>query len=577
MWCFSKLQTVHGLRRCSLLPFMSRAGYGDVRSTRPHLFTTPIFYVNAPPHLGHVYSALLADVQHRYSGLCERDTLLSTGTDEHGIKVQQAAVALGLDPSKLCTQVSQQFRTMFDEMAISYTDFVRTTESRHAQAVCHFWKMLEKQGYIYKGTYQGWYCTSDEAFLSEEQTRERIDPEGNKIRVSLESGHEVQWMSEENYMFRLSSLRPKLLCWLQTDPIQPAPFLRIVQHWLEEELPDLSVSRQRNRVSWGIPVPSDPSHTIYVWLDALINYLTAAGYPDPNLSPWGPSTHFLGKDILRFHAIYWPAFLIAAGLPPPSKLFVHSHWTCEGVKMSKSLKNVVDPSECIIQYTRDGLRYFLLRHGSPERDCDFTHNTVCKLLNSELADALGGLLNRCTANTINPEQCWPHYQCMSVPLLAHDKLQKMLGALQELPGQVDQFVNRFHVHKALEAIDGSVRCSNAFFQSQAPWKLLKGGEEEKTWGYSVLYLTLEALRLYATLLQPAVPGLATAILDRLGVATIYRKLKGNHFFTATRGEECCFQGQALGPDCGLLYPRLEVDQEKPIVTNKKTEFENNPL
>ncbi|XP_063814609.1 methionine--tRNA ligase, mitochondrial isoform X2 [Pseudophryne corroboree] len=435
MWYFGKWQIVRSLRKCSLLTLVSKAGYGDGRNARPHLLTTPIFYVNAAPHLGHVYSALLADVQHRYSALCGRDTRLSTGTDEHGIKVQQAAVSLGSEPSKLCTKVSQQFRTMFDAMAISYTDFVRTTEPRHAQAVCDFWKTLEEQGYIYKGTYQGWYCTSDEAFLSEEQTTECKDLEGNKIRVSLESGHEVQWMSEENYMFRLSSLRPKLLCWLQTDPIRPAPFFHIVRQWLEEELPDLSVSRQRNRVSWGIPVPSDPSHTIYVWLDALVNYLTAAGYPNPDFSPWGPSTHFLGKDILRFHAIYWPAFLIAAGLPPPSNLFVHSHWTCEGVKMSKSLQNVVDPAECIIQYTRDGLRYFLLRNGSPERDCDFTHNTVRKLLNSELSDALGGLLNRCTANTINPQQSWPHYQYMNVPPSANDELQRLLGALQELPGK----------------------------------------------------------------------------------------------------------------------------------------------
>ncbi|KAM3912429.1 methionine--tRNA ligase, mitochondrial [Leptodactylus fuscus] len=526
-----------------------------------HHLTTPIFYVNAAPHLGHVYSALLADVQHRYSALCGLEAKLSTGTDEHGIKVQQAAAALGLDPSDFCNAVSQQFRTMFDTMAVSYTDFVRTTERRHARAVCHFWKELEEKGYIYKGVYEGWYCTSDEAFLSQDQTAENRDKEGNRIRVSAESGHQVHWMSEENYMFRLSQLRPKLLEWLSTEPIHPAPFLRIVRQWLEEELPDLSVSRQRNRVSWGIPVPSDSSHTIYVWLDALINYLTVAGYPDQNLAPWGPSTHLLGKDILRFHAIYWPAFLLAAGLPPPKKLLVHSHWTSNGVKMSKSLQNVVDPTECIRQYTRDGLRYFLLRHGSPERDCDFTHLTVRKLLNSELADALGGLLNRCTASTINPGQRWPYYQCRSVPTAAHDDLQRVLGSVQELPRLVEQYMTRFQPNKALEAIDGSVRTSNAFFQSQAPWKLFKGDEKDKAWGQSVLYITLESLRLYATLLQPAVPGLAKTILDRLGVPNVYRNLKGNYFFAATFGENCSFQGHPLGPECGLLYPRLEGDKE----------------
>ncbi|XP_071979762.1 methionine--tRNA ligase, mitochondrial [Engystomops pustulosus] len=539
------------------MPHMARAGYGEVR--RPHLLTTPIFYVNAAPHLGHVYSALLADVQHRYSALTGRDTRLSTGTDEHGIKVQQTATASGHDPSSFCTAISQQFRVMFDTMAISYTDFVRTTENRHLQAVCHFWKTLEEKGYIYKGIYKGWYCTSDEAFLSEDQTVESRDAEGKKIRISIESGHQVHWMSEKNYMFRLSKLRPKLLDWLQTEPVHPAPFLRIVRQWLEEELPDLSVSRPRNRVTWGIPVPSDSSHTIYVWLDALINYITVAGYPDQNMAPWGPSSHLLGKDILRFHAIYWPAFLIAAGLPPPEKLLVHSHWTCNGVKMSKSLQNVIDPKECIKQYTRDGLRYFLLRHGSPERDCDFTHYTVRKLLNSELADALGGLLNRCTAHTINPGQCWPYYECTSVPQSAQIELQRLLRAIAELPGVVHQYMSRFQANKALEAIDVSVRCSNAFFQSQAPWKLFKGEEKDHAWGQSVLYITLESLRLYATLLQPAVPDIAKTILDRLGVPNVYRTLKGNNFFAATLGEKCYFQGQTLGSECGLLYPRLGVE------------------
>ncbi|KAE8583758.1 hypothetical protein XENTR_v10020674 [Xenopus tropicalis] len=416
---------------------------------------------------------------------------------------------------------------------------------------------LEERGYIYKGTYEGWYCTSDEAFLSEGQTAERIDSEGNKIRVSLESGHQVHWVSEENYMFRLSSLRPALLNWLQTEPVHPAPFLRLVHHWLEEELPDLSVSRQRSRLSWGIPVPSDSSHVIYVWLDALVNYLTAAGYPNLQLAPWGPSTHLLGKDILRFHAIYWPAFLIAAGLSPPHKLLVHSHWTSEGTKMSKSLKNVVDPADCIRRYTKDGLRYYLLRHGAPERDCDFTHRTARTLLNSELADALGGLLNRCTAPAINPMQHFPKFHYDSFPSAAHDQLQGVLANLQNLPAEVDQWVKKFQVHKALECIDACVRRSNAFFQSQAPWKLQRGVEKEAALRDSVIYVTLESLRLYATLLQPAVPGLATAALERLGVPLEMRTLKGNTFLAATRGESCYFQGQTLGPEKGLLFPRLE--------------------
>ncbi|KAG8447690.1 hypothetical protein GDO86_014988 [Hymenochirus boettgeri] len=480
------------------------------------------------------------------------------------MKVQQAAFSLGLDPKEFCSSVSLKYQTMFNALDISYTDFVRTTESRHIEAVNRFWMILEERGYIYKGTYEGWYCTSDEAFLSEGQTAERCNSEGKKIRVSLESGHQVHWVSEENYMFRLSSLRPDLLQWLQTDPIHPSVFHRVVSHWLEEELPDLSVSRQRSCLTWGIPVPSDSSHVIYVWLDALVNYLTAAGYPDPNLAPWGPATHLLGKDILRFHAIYWPAFLIAAGLPPPQKLLVHSHWTCGGTKMSKSLKNVVDPAECIRRYTKDGLRYFLLRHGAAERDCDFTHNTVCTLLNSELADALGGLLNRCTASNINPMQHFPHYHHESVPTTTHDQLHSLLKNLQKLPAEVDHWIRKFQVNKALESIDANIRRSNSFFQSQAPWKLQKGVEKEACWKDSVLYLTLESLRLYATLLLPAVPELATVALDRLGVPPNKRTLKGNSFFAATRGESCSFQGQIFGPDRGLLFPRLERSKKNTV-------------
>ncbi|KAM4662475.1 methionine--tRNA ligase, mitochondrial isoform 1-T2 [Discoglossus pictus] len=549
-------RVLHGFSRIITRSRVTGPGNGEDKRSQPHLITTPIFYVNASPHLGHVYSAVQADVQHRYAVLCGRKTQLSTGTDEHGMKVQQAAVALGTDPYTLCSSVSNQFRNVFDALGISYTDFVRTSEPRHAQAVARFWKTLEERGYIYKGTYQGWYCTSDEAFLTEGQTAEKRDTHGNTIRVSLESGHQVHWMSEENYMFRLSALRPALLRWLDKNPIRPEPFLRVVCHWLEEDLTDLSVSRQRSRLSWGIPVPSDPSHTIYVWLDALVNYLTCAGYPNPDMAPWGPSTHLLGKDILRFHAIYWPAFLLAAGLPPPQTLLVHSHWTCEGVKMSKSLQNVVDPIDCIRRYTRDGLRYFLLRHGAPERDCDFSHHAVRTLLNSELADALGGLLNRCTARAINPAQHCPQFNPASVPGSAQDLLQGLLAELQELPAEVDHWVGSFQVHKALEKVDTAVRKSNAFFQSQAPWKLNSGMEEE-IWRDSVLYVTLEALRLYATLLQPVVPGLASTVLDRLGVTPENRTLEGNTFLRATRGESCPSQGRTLGQDCGLLFPRLE--------------------
>nr|XP_006633102.1 PREDICTED: methionine--tRNA ligase, mitochondrial [Lepisosteus oculatus] len=377
----------------------------------PHYITTPIFYVNAAPHIGHLYSAVIADCLHRYKLMRGCRSRFSTGTDEHGLKIQQAALAAGKDPQTFCNEVSEKFKTLFQRCDIAYTDYIRTTDPRHRSAVEHFWKVLRDKGFIYKGSYEGWYSTQDESFLTPSQVGDSVDSMGRPIKVSLESGHKVDWVKEENYLFRLSAFRAPLRAWLAESPqaVRPERFHAAALRWLQEELPDLSVSRQRDRLQWGIPVPGDPSQTIYVWLDALVNYLTVAGYPHSCAEWWAAAHHVVGKDILKFHAIYWPAFLLAAGLPLPQALYVHSHWTAGGQKMSKSLGNVVDPLERCQDFTADGMRYFLLRQGVPDSDCDYYDDKVVKLLNAELADSLGGLLSRCTAPALNPRQVYPSF------------------------------------------------------------------------------------------------------------------------------------------------------------------------
>lgn len=308
-----------------------------------------------------MYSALLTDAVFRFNNLKSSASgnqgVFTTGTDEHGIKIQQAAARNNTPVEKYCHEISQKYRDLFRKFDIGHTDYIRTTEQRHALAVGHFWERLHERGYIYKREYSGFYCVPDETFLTESQLT--TNQAGEKI--SAESGHPVEWTQEENYMFKLGSLQEGIIAWLKRgDRVHPRKFERILFDFLNEPLPDISVSRPASRVHWGIAVPGDPSQTIYVWLNALVNYLTCAGYPQTS-SCWPPSTQVIGKDILKFHGIYWPGFLMAADMEPPKQLLCHSHWTVDGQKMSKSKNNVVDPMERADLFTAEGMRYFLLR------------------------------------------------------------------------------------------------------------------------------------------------------------------------------------------------------------------------
>ncbi|XP_070538863.1 methionine--tRNA ligase, mitochondrial-like isoform X2 [Ptychodera flava] len=447
LWCRTSLRgqvdkIVHPERnKCRSLSSRNLA----YRRQRPDIggspfITTPIFYVNAVPHIGHLYSATLADTLHRWHRLLGyEDTIFATGTDEHGLKVQQAA-ARHDKPTKLyCDEVSHKFKELFNECDIQYTDFIRTTEERHYEAVNYFWNKLMSNGYIYEGTYEGWYAVSDEAFLTDSQVKDIRDERGNVIKVSMETGNPVEWTQEKNYMFRLSDFGARLQKWLEDNPnaIKPAKFIGIVQQWIQEGLPDLSVSRQRDRLEWGIPVPGDETQTIYVWLDALVNYLTVCGYPH-NTRLW-PGVNLVGKDILKFHAVYWPAFLMAADLPPPRSVLCHSHWTVNGQKMSKSKGNVVDPFEKVKTYTKDGLRYFLMREGVPHSDGDYSDEKVVRYLNAELVDTFGNLLSRCTGKALNPQQIFPAFDETSFPPVWNDGCRvrkedyELIQSMQQLP------------------------------------------------------------------------------------------------------------------------------------------------
>ncbi|BFZ06033.1 hypothetical protein BsWGS_09072 [Bradybaena similaris] len=489
--------------------------------SKPYFVTTPIFYVNAAPHIGHLYSCLLGDASTRWRRVKGETTLFATGTDEHGLKVQQAAASANLEPQVFCDKVSRKFQSTFDAAGIQYDTFMRTTDPAHRTAVHAFWNKLVEAGHIYHGSYAGWYSVPDEAFLSEDDTEDRTLADGSTVKVSKESGHPVSWTEEKNYMFRLSEFQQELLYWLNSSPIHPIQFEQIVRRDIQN-LTDLSVTRDRHRLPWGIAVPGDETQTIYVWLDALVNYLTASGYP--NTKVWPPDCQIIGKDILRFHAVYWPAFLIAAGLEPPSKLIVHSHWLVDNVKMSKSLGNVVDPMEKISEFSLDGLRYFMLREGSLDSDGSYSEKRVIERVNCDLANTLGNLLGRCTAPAVNKEQ--------QLPPLVEDNLFEFLSpqdreahkSLYALPDSVDHLYQDYHFTKAMDLVMSQLHWANAFVQLHKPWELSKfNSPSDSAQLLTVLHVAMETLRVCGILLQPIVPDLSDRLLTRLGVPVYERQ------------------------------------------------------
>jgi methionyl-tRNA synthetase len=481
---------------------------------RPCFITTPIYYVNDRPHIGHAYTSLAADVLARWRRLEGRDVFFLTGTDEHGQKVEKAAKDAGMDPQAFTDQVSQHFRDLAVTMGFSNDGFIRTTEPRHKAACAALWEKLAANGEIYLGHYEGWYAVRDEAFYGPDELVER---DGVKYAPS---GAPVEWVREPSYFFRLSNWAERLLKLYEDNPdfILPAGRRNEVISFVKSGLGDLSISRTSFR--WGVPVPGDEAHVMYVWLDALTNYITAAGYPDDPaaFSKWWPADiHFVGKDILRFHTIYWPAFLMAAGMAPPQRVFAHGWWTNEGQKISKSLGNVIDPVALVAEFGLDPIRYFLLREVPFGQDGDFSRGALIGRNNGELANALGNLANR-TLSLIQ-RNCEARLPAPA----ARAPSDAALGALVDaLPGQVGQHVDRQEFHLALEAVMAAAREANGYITVEAPWALKKTDPVRME---AVLRQLHDALRVFATVLQPFMPTTMAKLLDQLGVPEAARGLE----------------------------------------------------
>ncbi|KAK0405658.1 hypothetical protein QR680_018118 [Steinernema hermaphroditum] len=522
--------------------------------------TTPIFYANGEPHIGHLYSAVIADTGHRWNllksgNLSPKKThdqfLFTTGTDEHGIKIQTAAEMCRQEPIQFCDRISNRFHQLFQEFDVAHTDFIRTSEERHKLAVEAVWNSLADKGLIYKDVYSGWYSITDECFYSEADI-EPLKVNGKEGMVAKATKNEVELVGETNYMFRLGQFSEEIRKWLITsDVIRPKDYLPAVLQCIRKD-EDLSISRDSKRLKWGIPVPGDASQTIYVWLDALVNYLTVAGYPDMDKvkTNWPPTFQVIGKDILKFHAVYWPAMLMALELPLPEKLFVHAHWLVEGKKMSKSIGNVVDPFQSSQALTVEGLKYFLLKQGVPHADGNFTVTKAVNMINADLVNNLGNLLNRAVVDKLNPKQRYPYFD---IEVMERDLSSTGTVLIEELNSLRDKCAEAYDhmmIYRALEAITAVARNANAFYQLHAPWKL---PQEPKL--NTVLYIIYETSRITSILLQPVVPEYAKRALDRLGVAPDARG-----FDKAIFGGGPDY-GSNLGEDKGPLLKRVKLGKE----------------
>ncbi len=480
--------------------------------TQRYTITTPIYYVNGAPHIGHAYTSIAADVMARWHRLDGHEVFFLTGTDEHGQKVEQAALAAGVDPQDFVDRVSADFRDMAQAMNVSFDDFIRTTEPRHLQACAALWRRLQQDGHIYLGAYEGWYATRDESFYGEDELVLRAD--GTRVAPS---GAPVEWVKEPSYFFRLSAWQDRLLAHYDANPdfIGPPGRRNEVLGFVRQGLKDLSISRTSFR--WGVPVPGDPDHVIYVWWDALVNYITALGYPDqdgPLWRFWPPDLHLVGKEIIRFHAVFWPAFLLAAGIELPRRVFANGWWTADGEKMSKSIGNVVEPRSLAAEFGVDAVRYFLLREVPFGGDGDFSRRALISRLNVELANDLGNLAQRTlTQIARNCEGRLPPRGYAMADDVA------LLAQADALVGHLSGLINRQVLHEALEEVWKVVRASNAYIDRQAPWVLRKTDPGRMG---AVLRVLTDVLRQVATVLQPFMPDSMGRLLDQLGVPAAAR-------------------------------------------------------
>ena len=458
--------------------------------------TTPIYYPSAKPHMGHAYSSIIADFFARFKKIDGFDVQFLTGTDEHGLKIQRSAEKQNIEPLEFCNQISKTFRDLSQTLNLTNTDFIRTTEERHKKTVQHLWKELEKNDDIYLSKYSGWYSVSDEAFYNEDEI-ETIDG----VKRSISSKSSVEWIEEESYFFRLSKWEKPLLEYYETHPnfIAPESRKNEVISFVKSGLKDLSVSRKS--FSWGIKVPNNNDHVIYVWLDALTNYISALNYPNTNdelfKNFWPASIHLIGKDILRFHAVYWPAFLLAAKIELPQRVYGHG-WILSGdEKMSKSKGNILDPIEIINQYGLDPLRYYLIKEVSFGNDGNISQERLEDCINSDLANNFGNLCQRVTA--FAAKNCDGKIPA-DINFLDEDLLilNKFKDNLDNIRSKIDDQNINFYI----DYIVNSLFEANKYFNDQEPWKK----KDDLTRLNTIVYTTLEIVRKISFLLYPIIPG-----------------------------------------------------------------------
>jgi len=476
--------------------------------TAPKFYiTTAISYPNGAPHVGHAYEALATDALARFMRLDGRDVYFLTGTDEHGIKMKQTAGRQGVEPRALADRNTPLFRQMVQALGCSNDDFIRTTEPRHYRASQELWRRMAAAGDIYKDSYAGWYSVRDEAYYGEEETEIRAD----NVRYGPQ-GTPVEWVEEESYFFRLAAYRERLLAHYDSHPdfIGPDERRNEVLSFVKGGLKDLSISR--TTFDWGVPVPDDPKHVMYVWVDALTNYITGVGFPDDAekfARYWPADLHVVGKDIVRFHAVYWPAFLMSAGIAVPHRVYAHGFLFNRGEKMSKSVGNVVDPFAMIAEYGVDAVRYFFLREVPFGQDGSYSHEAIVQRINADLANDLGNLAQR--SLTMIARNCDGKVPDAGNLLEEDSRLIKSADGLLEtcriaFAGQ--------QIHLALNAIWAVVADANRYFAAAAPWQLRKSDPARMA---TVLYVTAEVLRQIAILCQPVMPESAGRLLALLAV------------------------------------------------------------
>ncbi len=476
--------------------------------------TTAIDYTNGRPHIGHAYEKVCADAIVRFKRLDGYDVFFLTGTDEHGQKVQRNAEGQGKSPKAFVDEIASVFKEMDALLDVSYDRFIRTTDEDHAVSTQELWRRIAANGDFVKSTYAGWYSVRDEAFYGESETS--VGPDG--VRVGGQ-GTPVEWVEEETYNFRLSAYQDKLLELYETNPdfIVPASRRNEIVSFVKGGLTDLSLSR--TTFDWGVPVPDAPGHVMYVWIDALNNYVTATGFPDaahPRAHYWPADVHVIGKDITRFHAVYWPAFLMSAGLPLPKQIFGHGFVLVKGEKMSKSVGNVLDPFDLVKAYGSDQLRYFFMREIAFGQDGSFSHDAMVNRINADLANDLGNLAQR--SLSMIAKGCAGQVPPKGALTEADTVL---LAAVHALPEKLRGHMQDYALHEMLNEIWAVTGDANRYFAAQEPWKLAKTDPVRRD---TVLHVTAELLRVVGICCQPFVPRAAAKLLDLLAVPADARML-----------------------------------------------------